>query len=410
MLFDIALNRLDETTLQSLLNTVPEGRQIEYKRDLPKNDYEDVKEFLKDVSAMANTIGGDIVYGVKEGKNSNGDTVAESLEGVASVDADKVKLRLDNIIRANIKPTLIGYDIHAIPLSNGQTVFVLRVHRSWKAPHVVEYQKHWRFYYRSSAGSHPMDVTELRHAMTFADTMKQGLEEFRLDRLGKIASDRALSQTAKIVIHIQPFDSVRDDYQVDLKKALLHEKNLVLLRWDSVSPETRRNFDGLLITGERNLGTGYIQLFRTGAIEEVDAGILPVTRNDRNYIPSRNFEGKILNGVTRRLSMLKDMDVQSPVLLHLTLLGVKDYRMGIQHNGLPRDLDDYYERADNNPIDREDLLLRGILIENIQAIDDVFKSAGRALRPVFDTIWNAAGFNRSLHYDENGEWTGALNL
>ncbi len=410
MLFDIPLNRVDEAILQSLLDVIPEGRQIEYKRELPKNNYEDVKEFLKDVSAMANTIGGDIVYGIKEGKNANGDTVAEALEGIANADADKVKLRLDDMIRANIKPTLIGYDIHPVILGDGQTIFVLRVHRSWNAPHVVEYQRHWRFYYRSSAGSHPMDVTELRHAMTFADTLQQRLEGFRIDRLARIASDSTLNETAKIVIHIQPFDSVREDYQVDLKKAFTHEKNLVLLRFDNVYPETRRNFDGLLVTREMNLATGYIQLFRSGAIEEVDAGILPVTRNERNYIPSRTFEGKVLNAVTRRLGVLKDMDVQSPVLLHLTLLGVKGYSMGIQSDGWPRDLSDHLEQADQNPIDREDLLLRGILIENIQAVDNLFEYAGHVLQPVFDTVWNATGFNRSMHYDKDGKWTVELHF
>jgi hypothetical protein len=405
MLFDIQLNKSDETVLQSLLDVVPEGRQIEYKRDLPKkDDYEDVKEFLKDVSAMANTIGGDIVYGVSEGKNANGDTVAQALDGIANEDADKVKLRLDQMIRANIKPTLIGYDIHPITLGGGLTIFVLRVHRSWNAPHVVEYKRHWRFYYRDSAGSHPMDVTELRHAITFAGTLQQRLEEFRLDRLARIAADPSLNPTAKIVIHIQPFDSVREDYEVELNKAFLHEKNLVLLRFDSAPPETRRNFDGLLITREMSLSTGYIQLFRSGAIEEVDASVMPKVVQQRNYIPSRNFEARVLNGVARRLGVLKDMNVQSPVLLHLTLLGVKGYRIGIQ----PDDWGDYRAQADQNPIDRDDLLLRGNLIENIQAIDNLVEYAGRVLRPVFDTVWNAAGFDRSLHYDNDGNWTGNL--
>jgi hypothetical protein len=27
------------------------------------------------------------------------------------------------------------------------------------------------------------------------------------------------------------------------------------------------------------------------------------------------------------------------------------------------------------------------------------------LRPVFDAVWNAAGWERSFNYDENGKWT-----
>lgn len=28
----------------------------------------------------------------------------------------------------------------------------------------------------------------------------------------------------------------------------------------------------------------------------------------------------------------------------------------------------------------------------------------RELKPVFDIVWNAAGYVRSLHYDEHGNW------
>jgi predicted HTH transcriptional regulator len=47
-------------------NSVPESKTLEYKKDLTlKNDY-NKKEFLSDISAFANTSGGDIIYGIKE--------------------------------------------------------------------------------------------------------------------------------------------------------------------------------------------------------------------------------------------------------------------------------------------------------------------------------------------------------
>lgn len=224
---------------------------------------------------MANTIGGDLMYGIEEGVDQNGNTVATQVVGIGGQDADEVKLRLNNLIRDNIKPSLIGCDIHDIPLANANSVYVLRVPRSWNSPHVVEYKGHWRFYYRSSNSSEMMDVTQLRHAMTFANTMSQRLQEFRLDRLAKIAADPALNNTAKIVLHFQPFDSLREDFQVDLSKAISNRDNAILLFYEDVTPGAGFNFDGLLFTQGGGFNNGYIQIFRSGAIEEVDAQILP---------------------------------------------------------------------------------------------------------------------------------------
>src|SRR5687768_4743890 len=98
MLFNIPLEAISESHLQGLVNAVPEGRQLEYKERLPGNTYDDVVEFLKDVSAMANTLGGDILYGVREGRDASGNTLALAVNGVAGVDEDREKLRLEGYL------------------------------------------------------------------------------------------------------------------------------------------------------------------------------------------------------------------------------------------------------------------------------------------------------------------------
>jgi len=188
---------IDETRLLALTNATAEGRQLEYKQQLPSKDHDDVVEFLKDVTAMANTIGGDILYGVTEGKGADGNTVPIAVDGIGGEDADKVKQRFENMIRENVKRRLIGHRIEVRRIANGNQVFIVRVPRSWNAPHVVHHQKHWRSYYRNSSGSHPMDVTELRHAILRADNVSQRLEEFRFERLAKIAADELWEQVQR---------------------------------------------------------------------------------------------------------------------------------------------------------------------------------------------------------------------
>jgi predicted HTH transcriptional regulator len=59
------IDSIDESHLQSL---VTEGRredaQLEFKLTLPGGGENEKREFLKDVSAMANSQGGDIIYGI----------------------------------------------------------------------------------------------------------------------------------------------------------------------------------------------------------------------------------------------------------------------------------------------------------------------------------------------------------
>ncbi|MDO8502758.1 MAG: ATP-binding protein [Gemmatimonadaceae bacterium] len=59
--------------LQHLVeNGVGESRQLDYKLELPGSSSGEKKEFLADATALANTAGGVIIYGVLELKDTNG--------------------------------------------------------------------------------------------------------------------------------------------------------------------------------------------------------------------------------------------------------------------------------------------------------------------------------------------------
>ncbi len=55
------------------------------------------------------------------------------------------------------------------------------------------------------------------------------------------------------------------------------------------------------------------------------------------------------------------------------------------------------------PIDRDTLVLPEVFIEDYESIINESEVA-RTLRPIFDAIWNACGFERSYNYDEDGNW------
>jgi predicted HTH transcriptional regulator len=69
MIFYADFTQIDMADIQRLItNAVPESRTLEYKQTLKIGSDGDKKEFLADVSAFANTDGGDIIYGLSADK------------------------------------------------------------------------------------------------------------------------------------------------------------------------------------------------------------------------------------------------------------------------------------------------------------------------------------------------------
>ncbi len=401
MLLNKSLDAIEAADFESLIN-VEEGRQIEFKGTLPSKTDDDIKEFLKDVSALANTVGGDIYYGVREGQNENGHTVATAVEGVSGVNADEELKRLDSLIRDCIKPRLVGYRIKPVHLANSNTVFIIRVPRSWSSPHVVDRAKHWRFYYRNSSGNHPMDVSEVRNAVLFSDHLSQRLEELRLERLPQIAAVDKLSRSGKIILHLQPIDSIHPETQVDISQARSLSNGVKLIGQGEYDPsvsylfEMSRilTFDGLIVERENKPQDGYVQLFRNGVIEAVDTLLL----NDKDHgIPCLNvtwLESYLNNAITSYLLWLKRIGSVSAVKIYFSLLDVKDYivsRGDTQMMGFVPNLMEFHQFhqiAKLRPFTQNEYLF------GVETLDNPDADVKPIIERWLDVIWNMAGFDR----------------
>ncbi len=131
---------LEDITLQDLddlrNNEVSEGLILDYKLTLPGINADDKKEFLRDVTAFANSAGGDLVFGIRE----RGDGVPESVEGVELTNLDETVLRLENMIRDTVAPRLSGCRFKTVRLNEQRYVVILRVPKSWAAPHMVTFR------------------------------------------------------------------------------------------------------------------------------------------------------------------------------------------------------------------------------------------------------------------------------
>ena len=60
---------IPEADLRALIdNAVIESRVLEYKREVPDSSDQGKVKFLRSVTAFANTLGGDLIYGVEATK------------------------------------------------------------------------------------------------------------------------------------------------------------------------------------------------------------------------------------------------------------------------------------------------------------------------------------------------------
>ncbi len=374
---------------------IGESRTLEYKEALVVATEDQKREFLSDVTALANTDGGDLVFGMKE---SNG--VAVELVGLKNLAPDDAIGRIENLLRDSIQPRLAGVQLRALPLSNGNHALLVRAPRSFSAPHMVRHHGVTRFCGRNTNGKYDLDVHELRSAFLASETLSERLKAFRVERINRLLSGTApveLSGDHLLVFHLLPVIGARADTRLATSslQALLNENMPHPIAASGWGPGF--NFDGLLVSSSwgDNKSHSYVQITRSGFLEAVESQTLAPTASQiqggelRKIIPSIAWEKRIIAATPSYLKALAELKLPPPYVASLSLLNVRDYIMFVG----PR----YYGNG-TKPVDRDHLLTDEMLIESVN------ETPGRLLRPLFDQVWNACGWHGSINYDEAGNW------
>lgn len=372
-------------------NEVPESRTLEYKLALPGFAEKDRKEFLADISAMANGAGGDVVYGVRE---SNGQPV--EIRGVVCPDQDAEALRLDSILRDGLQPRIRGLRMKWVPNFQDGPVLVIRVPRSWTGPHMVTFQSSSRFYVRAGAAKHLMDVFELRTAFLESGDLAARARALRDERLGRLlAGERPASITGSklLCIHAIPHVALSPSFEIDLLLAANQREFLEPIRSSGWSD--RFNLDGFLTYSPRSDGTdvSYVQVFRNGVLETATAAFLSGGRPDpTDYLPSVALAKELAGFVGRVQRLMPKIGIDPPLSIFVSILGVKDAQLRVSSHWT------FSMGVNLRPFDREHLLLSEVAIERWDA------DPWEVIRPALDQLWQAAGAARSFDYNDEGQW------
>jgi hypothetical protein len=318
-LFDKPLLQVTAGDLQDLLdNQEPEGRQLDYKRDAIGQTDSDKREFLFDVSSFANTQGGCLVFGIDEERG-----VPTKLVGLGSnIDPDKEILRIEQLVRAGIRPAISGIQTKSISLPNGKLALVMRVPKSWNPPHQVTFQKALRFYARDSNGKYQIEVDELKSIFSLSGTVAERIREFRLERIGQIVGGSApvaLLDGGILVLHVVPFSAFGGAVSFPLRDVVRVPNKFPPLQ-NRAAKNFQITFDGLLTSSNAEAPPApqraYTLVMRTGIVEAVASSL--ARGRDHTWLAINTIESMIVQYATLYANALQEFGVaavpRSPII------------------------------------------------------------------------------------------------
>jgi hypothetical protein len=373
---------INEADLLGLIESQEaEGKEIEYKRELPGKSDTDRKEFLYDLSSFANTVGGYLVFGMAEEKG-----LPVELAGLADLDPDGQIRRLEEMARDGLRPPIAGLQSTAVRLANGNVAIIIAIPKSWNPPHQVTYQKAFRFYGRDSNGKYQLDVEELRSVFKLSENVAEKMQRFRVDRIAKIVGNDTptLDDGARMVTHLLPLSAFAGASAVDLRP-LERDPNRIANVIGGFN-HTRFNADGFVAWS----GSSYLQMFRSGCLEAVHV----FTQESKafsgvSYLPSVGFESRLFRHIENGWKLSEYLYLRCPLAILVSFVGIKGWRMGVGPG---------YATSPLDVFDRDPLFISEIVVDRFKQPMTI------EARPLIDATWNAAGWPGSPHYDQQGEW------
>jgi hypothetical protein len=370
-----------------------ENSSLDYKQAAPQ---EDLREFAKDVTALANTNGGWILYGVEEDRATS---APKDFPGFDAPNPELVVRQLSDYLRGNVAPRLQDPEYGWINLFSGKKVLVVRVFRSWAGPHAA--RQALPFYKRGANSSPPMDVYELRRAFLSGEQAGERFRRFCSERLRVVGWNDPhtppvpLAEGLRSVVHVAPAEALHGIVALSVPE---HHTALRVLRpalaYDGAHIDHRPNIDGHVSCWEagRDQALGYVQVFRSGYWESVSVFADRATANQVPFVNAGEMESGVLTDVTNAVKFFEKCAISFPLYARHSLIGGS--RFTLQPGGYQSMV-----HTSGRVVGRDEVSFPEALIEEPSA------NLPSLLRPSFDALWNVFGFAKSQNFSEDGRWT-----
>lgn len=366
-------------------NKVQEHRGLDYKRDFKISQDKDKKEFLYDISSMANTEGGIFVFGIEESKDEKEQNTGtpEVVFGIEVENSDKLTQQIEDVIKWNTDPCITRVLIKFV-LVEDKTVLVIGIQKAFSLPIMVTFNESYKFYRRRNTGKYCVDVHELKEMFLQNQILKESAEKYRRERVMDVIQHRVfpnLNQTTVFMIHVIPFTFQREKY-IELSNAAnmgIQEamKPMYVRGWDYM-----HTVDGYCCFTSDHTGLlAFDQICRNGIYELYSSQLFSDYHvGDGKFVKrlrGKEFISELCNKLTSSFEVIRKFDVEGPFLICMTLIGHKG---GVIY--------------DNNSWTQKQFLTNQIYFPPIMYAGENmdFKNI---LKTNFDILWQAVGQAKS---------------
>ncbi len=371
-----------------------EGRRIDFKEAFKRSDNgknRDSHEVAKDVAAFANSSGGDIIYGVIET-----DGIATgTCSAVSTQEAEGLLSFVQAAVRDGVSP-YIDIRCKYIPMEDGAGVFVIRVPKSFQAPHAVrkrgEKDALW-FFKRGEDCALPMEESDVRHAYTTGFDVNRQIEVFRRTRIAQANDTIAgplFGKSVRVHAYFIPLAAFSNGDHLDYSRLLIGANRLSLERGHSgpmACPE------GAFLHGGARDGIWHAWYFhRNGIVEWIDAGT-----NYMHNAPSGEklkkivlplYERRLCDRLQDAANCITSLDLSGPLAFCLSLTNAKGAQLIAPNNAFL-----YSSLCPVDDMHAQALILR--------AATDLCPDM---IKPSLDHVMNGFGVHKSVNYDINGKY------
>src|SRR5437868_2590544 len=157
-LFGKHVNDLQSGDILRLIeNEIGESDSLDYKMlfNIDEDKDKNRQEFFCDISAIHNTNGGCLIYGLEEKKDAKGKNTGIPLKVVDNPVENKESLQLKilDTVRSNTDPNIVGLAVKFLSI-NECNVIIIGISRNMGLPSMVTYNNINKYFRRSAASKY----------------------------------------------------------------------------------------------------------------------------------------------------------------------------------------------------------------------------------------------------------------
>jgi hypothetical protein len=377
------LEEIKESHLEALVDSsVRESYCLEFKKDFPPGP-DAAEEVAKDVTAMANWVGGDIVYGIAEVDGG----AASKVFGLGEIqESQRVVDKWQATIDAKVVPRIPGLRFQVVELNGGKYALVIRVPKSYLAPHAVRINPskgQLSFWVRTESHVRPMPEDEVRRRYVSGPDLASRIDRLRFAHVLSGNSTIAgpyVSGAVRVQCLFVPLVGILNEHNhayPELKDAINH------LVFDSNYSAPVPCLEGALrcAEGEGGIAQSWC-IFRNGTVVWTDS-----KTNNVRPVPSLKLPEKIVT--PRYVKVLTDkFDEVKQAFRALGSTGQIAVCLSLTNARGAEIMADPYSGVKSSKCPHDEIHAPPILVDSHELLSP------EQLKPSFDLVMNAFGFSQ----------------